>query len=177
MNEQSRLFEIAPDVMSEAQNNALEIIKGGRGFVPTPYKIWLHSPELAERMSTLGAYVNLSGSLQKREVEIVAVMVARHLSSPYVFETHLRLAAEAGLSETVVAALIDGFTPAFANPREQAVYEITQTGWDDQPASDASFAQAVDVLGRDGLAELLALIGYFTATSIAMKLHRVPLKT
>jgi 4-carboxymuconolactone decarboxylase len=74
----------------------------------------------------------------------------------------------------VIDALRDGRPPELATPRERAVYEIARTADDASPASDEVFADAVNALGRDGLADLLALIGYYTAVGLAMKLHRVP---
>jgi hypothetical protein len=37
------------------------------------------------------------------------------------------------------------------------------------------FATAVAALGDDGVAEVLALAGYFSAVSLAMKFYSVPL--
>ena len=37
------------------------------------------------------------------------------------------------------------------------------------------FERATKALGRNGLAEVLALFGYYSAVAIAMKLHRVPI--
>ncbi len=58
--------------------------------------------------------------------------------------------------------------------RERSVYEIATTANEPEPASDALFDKAVSVLGREGLSDLLALIGYYTAVGLAMKIHRVP---
>jgi hypothetical protein len=57
------------------------------------------------------------------------------------------------------------------------VYEIARTSDDPEPAPDELFNRAVAAIGRDGLADLLALIGYYTGVSVAMKLHRVPAAT
>jgi 4-carboxymuconolactone decarboxylase len=40
--------------------------------------------------------------------------------------------------------------------------------------SDAAFAEIEKALGRDGIAEVLALLGYYTAVALAMKVHDVP---
>ena len=36
------------------------------------------------------------------------------------------------------------------------------------------YDRAAKLLGREGLAEVLALLGYYSAVAMAMKLHRVP---
>jgi 4-carboxymuconolactone decarboxylase len=170
----SRLAKIAPDQLSAEQQAVVDAAASGRGFVPTPFQIWLHSPQLASCIERLGTYLTTSSSLSKREYEIAVVVVARRLASPYVFEAHLRGAASAGQPAEVIDALRAGTEPHLATARERAVYEVARTADEPEPASDAIFAQAVEALGRNGLADLLGLIGYYTAVSVAMKLHRVP---
>ena len=172
----SRISEIPPEQLSQEQSAVLEAVQRGRGFLPKPFLIWLHSPRLAERMEGLGTFLSTSSSLSHRELEIAVVVVARRLSSPFVFDAHLRGAAKAGHPPAVVDALRDGRVPELATARERAVYEIARTSDDAAPASDELFAEAVAALGREGLADLLALIGYYTAVAVAMKLHRVPVE-
>jgi 4-carboxymuconolactone decarboxylase len=170
----TRIAAIAPEDYTEVQAAAVADALGNRGFLPSPFQIWLHSPALAERIGALGTYLTTSSSLSKREYEIAVVVVARRLNSPYVYEAHLRGAEKAGNPPEVIGALREGRVPEFATARERAVYEIAATSEDSEPASDAIFDAAVAALGRDGLADLLGLIGYYTAVSVAMKLHRVP---
>ncbi len=62
----------------------------------------------------------------------------------------------------------------FASEREGVIYDVAINTYDPQPASDELFEHATRVLGRDGLAELIVLIGYYTSVALAMKMHRVP---
>jgi 4-carboxymuconolactone decarboxylase len=41
--------------------------------------------------------------------------------------------------------------------------------------SDADFAEIEAVLGRNGIAEVLVLLGYYTSVALAMKVHEVPI--
>jgi 4-carboxymuconolactone decarboxylase len=41
--------------------------------------------------------------------------------------------------------------------------------------SDAEFAELEKVLGRNGIAEVLVLLGYYTSVALAMKVHEVPI--
>ena len=40
---------------------------------------------------------------------------------------------------------------------------------------DAEFAEIETALGRNGVAEVLALLGYYTSLALAMKVHEVPI--
>jgi len=41
--------------------------------------------------------------------------------------------------------------------------------------SDAEFGEIETALGREGIAEVLVLIGYYTSVALAMKVHDVPI--
>ena len=40
----NRIRDIPEDQLSPAQKTAIEAVLGGRGRIPGPYRIWLHSP-------------------------------------------------------------------------------------------------------------------------------------
>jgi 4-carboxymuconolactone decarboxylase len=41
--------------------------------------------------------------------------------------------------------------------------------------SDAEFTELEKALGRNGIAEVLVLLGYYTSVALAMKVHEVPI--
>lgn len=170
----SLIADIAPEALTPDQAAVLASVEKGRGFVPRPFKIWLHSPKLAEYMEALGTFLNTSSSLSAREYEIAVVVVARRLASAFPFSAHLRNLEKAGHPKAVVEALRDGRAPILASEREAVIYEIARTSDDIEAASDELFERAVAALGRNGLADVIALIGYYTGVCLAMKLHRVP---
>lgn len=170
----SLIAEIAPEALTPDQAAVLAAAQKGRGFVPRPFKIWLHSPKLAECMEALGTYLNTNSSLSLREYEIAVVVVARRLASAFPLSAHLRNLEKAGHPAAVVEALREGRAPALATERERVIYEIARTSDDVEAATDELFERAVAALGRNGLADLIALIGYYTGVGLAMKLHRVP---
>ena len=169
----SRIQEIDQTQLNAAQRSALEAVSGGRGFLPTPYKVWLHSAGLVGPMEVLGTFLNKRGSLTAREVEIAVLVIARHWHSEMVFTGHARTAEDLGVSAESIRQIASGKPATFADPREQAVYDTAVAAESVQAPSNDTFARSVDALGRDGLAEVLALLGYFSAVSIAMKMHRV----
>ena len=170
----SRILEVAPEKLTAEQAAVLEAVQRGRGFLPTPFRIWLHSPKLAEHMEGLGTFLSTGSSLTEREYEIAVIIVARRLASAFPLDAHVRGALKAGHPPAVVDALREGRKPELATDRERAIYDIASTANDPEPASDEIFDRAVTALGREGLADLLGLIGYYTAVGVAMKLHRVP---
>jgi 4-carboxymuconolactone decarboxylase len=173
-NSTSRIQDIVPDQLSPQQEAVLEAVQSGRGFLPAPYRVWLHHAPIAERMERLGTYLNKRGLLTEREFEIAIVVVGQQLESPYVINAHLNALVRTGHPPEVVEAMRERRRPTFATAREGGIYDIAINTYDPQPASDELFEQATRVLGRDGLAELIVLIGYYTSVALAMKMHRVP---
>lgn len=170
----ARILELAPNELSPEQKAGIEAVIGGRGRLLTPYKIWLHSPTLMRALETLGTFLNKACSLSEREVELGIVLIAHHWHGAYVFAAHIRRLRELGVPEAVITAIAQAKTPDLADARERAIYDLAKAAEAPGPGSDAMFASAVKALGRNGLAEVLALFGYYSAVAIAMKLHRVP---
>jgi len=171
----SRIQEIPPEKLTAEQKKILDDVQRGRGRVPAPFKIWLHSPALATRIESLGTYLVTQSSLSAKEVELATVVLARHWRANYVLTAHIKMGREAGIPDAVLEAIKNDATPTLTDPRDKAVYEIAR-GFDQRVnASDELFERAVKVLGRNGVAELIALLGYYTAVGMAMKLHQVPI--
>src|SRR4029077_18393282 len=74
----SRIREIPPGQLTAPQKAAIDAVLGGRGRIPGPYKIWLHSPVMMQRLERLGTFLVNESSLTKREQELAIVCIARH---------------------------------------------------------------------------------------------------
>ena len=171
----TRIREIPPVQLSAAQKAAVEAVVGGRGRIPGPYKIWLHSPIMMQRLERLGTFLVNESSLKPREQELAILAIAAHWHGDYVFTVHARVAREQGVPDSVIEDIRAGRLPSLSDKREAAVVEIALTAADADPASDAVFARAVAALGEEGLADLLVYLGYYSSVAMAMKLHRVPI--
>ncbi|HXS40816.1 MAG TPA: hypothetical protein VN766_11575 [Stellaceae bacterium] len=171
----ARILEIPPGELSPEQKAGIEAVIGGRGRLLTPYKIWLYSPPLMRALETLGTFLNKACSLSEREVELCITLTAHHWHGAYVETVHARRLKELGVPEAALRAIADGKDPDFREPRERAIHELAKAAEKPGAGEDAMFERATKALGRNGLAEVLALFGYYSAVAIAMKLHRVPI--
>jgi 4-carboxymuconolactone decarboxylase len=175
MSDASRILEIPEDQYSAQQREAIDALLRGRGRLLTPYRVWIHSPQLALAMERLGTFLNKQSSLTTREVELGIVLTAHHWAGEYVREVHIKTCLGLGFPQAAMDAIRQGDRPMFDNPREQSVYDLWVLAQQPGAGSDTVFDTAVEHLGRTGVAEVLALFGYYSAVAIAMKLHRVPL--
>jgi 4-carboxymuconolactone decarboxylase len=174
-NIMNRLLDIPPEKLTAEQTTIFERLTAGRGRILGPYKIWIHSPTVASGMEHIGTYLNKRGSLSPREVEIGILVIAQHWDADYVRQAHIRLGKEVGLTQEQIDAVLAGRDPKFTDPHEQAVHKFAAALAAGSKMSDPEFAEVEKVLGRDGVAEVLVLIGYYTSVALGMKVHQVPI--
>jgi 4-carboxymuconolactone decarboxylase len=160
--------------MTEAQKAGVAALLAGRGRLLTPYKIWMHSPELMAAMEQLGTFLNKRSSLTEREVELGICLAAQRWAGEYVFAAHERMCLGLGFPQSVLDAIREDRLPDLPDARERAVYDIAKLASQPGAGDDAIFDNATAMLGREGLAEVICLLGYYSAVAIGMKLHRVP---
>lgn len=173
----NRIKEIPDNDMTAAQKKVFADLVAGRGKLLAPYKIWIHSPKLAAAMETIGTFLNKAGSLSEREVELIICIIANHWRGEYVWAAHVKRCLEIGYKQAVFDAMRAGQTPTFDHERERAIYDLAAISMAPGGGSDEVFARADKLLGRDGIAEVVGLLGYYSAVSMGMKLHRVPIPT
>jgi 4-carboxymuconolactone decarboxylase len=169
----SRLTELSPEELTEEQAGIFHRLVEGRGRILGPYKIWIHSPVVADSMERLGTFLNKRSSLSSREVEMMIILIARHWQSDYVMQAHLREGRRVGLSAQLLDDLATGRKPALDDGHERRVYQLAHALVHGSTLSDAEFDEIETVVGRQGIAEVLVLLGYYTSVALGMKVHAV----
>jgi 4-carboxymuconolactone decarboxylase len=170
-----RSTPLDPATLSEAQRRVYAATAASkRGTVPANVLAWLPSPELAQRAQHLGAFLRYDTSLEPRLSELAILVVARRWSAHYEWATHAVEAARAGLPDDVIAAIAARRTPALAEGVEQAVYDVAAELVADGVVADATFARADAAVGRQGLVELVGLVGYYTMVAMTLNAFEVP---
>jgi 4-carboxymuconolactone decarboxylase len=171
----NRILEIPPDKLTPEQGKVFEQLTAGRGRILGPYKIWIHSPTVAAGMEHIGTFLNKRSSLSTREVEIGILVIAQHWEGEYVKQAHIRMGKEAGLTQETIDAILAGRDPALSDPHERAVHRFAAALVAGTKLGDADFAEIEKALGREGIAEVLVLLGYYTSVALGMKVHEVPI--
>ncbi len=171
----NRLLEIPQDQLTPEQSKIFSQLVAGRGRILGPYKIWIHSPTVASGMEHIGTFLNKRSSLSTREVEIGILVIAQHWDADYVRQAHIKAGKAAGLSQETIDAVLAGRDPKLSDPHERAVHRFAVALVNKTKLSDAEFAEIERAIGREGIAEVLVLLGYYTSVSLGMKVHEVPI--
>ena len=150
------------------------IRNGPRGLVEGPLRVWLQSPEFAERAQALGAFCRYGTRLAPRLSELAILVVGAHWRSGFEWHVHAPIAARAGLSETVIAAIRAGDAPDFADADEQTVYAFARELVHSRKVSSAAYARMTQRFGVEAAVELVGVLGYYTLISMTINAFHVP---
>jgi 4-carboxymuconolactone decarboxylase len=183
-----RLPLLHPALLDDDQREVYEAITGGPrrtgrpaslrysdddGRLYGPFNAMLYSPAVGLALQELGAALRFRGRFTTRQREIATLVVAAHARSDYEWYAHERLAGQAGLTEEELAALRSGRDPVLADARERIVYEAARELVLDGDLSDPLYVEVVATLGRATVVELVALVGYYTALALQLRVFRV----
>ena len=171
----SRIPAVSFEDLTEDQQRVYNAIKSGpRGVVQGPLKVWLESPELADKSQALGAFCRYDTTLPPRLSELAIIITGAHWKAGFEWHVHAPIALQAGVEPAAVDAIRDGREPALTKQDEQVVYEFTTQLLRNREVSDETYAEAVEVLSYRSVVDLVGLLGYYGLISMTIKAFEVP---
>ena len=162
----SRLSQITREQVAEQHRGAFDevaAVPGGIGSGPT--SILKNSPEMAKRAMHLSDYLRNESSLPKKIQELAMLTAARAMDCQYIWNAHVAPGREEGLPAVLVDALRDNQPLPDLAADESAVVSLGLEFFKTHKVSQATFQTVLDQFGRQGFAELTALMGYFAMLS------------
>jgi 4-carboxymuconolactone decarboxylase len=171
-----RFPPLTPEQMAPQQKALMDKVTSGQiqGGTRGPLSVLLRSPVAAEGIVRYGEYVRFHSTLPMRLNELATLIVGRHWTSQFPFAVHHKAATQAGLSESIVAAIAKGKRPAGMQKDEEVVYNFVTRLLKTTQISDANFSVAKELLGERNLVELLGVIGYYQIVSMVLNTDRYP---
>jgi 4-carboxymuconolactone decarboxylase len=169
-----------PPVLDEAHLTAEQqavfddIRSGPRGLVEGPLRVWLQSPELAERAQKLGAFCRYGTRLPARLSELAIVTVGAHWRSGFEWSVHAPIAAKAGIDLDVLEAIRVGAQPSITRADERAVYRFSQELLETKRISEDAYNDVVKLVGTEGAVELVGILGYYTLICMTINAFEIP---
>jgi 4-carboxymuconolactone decarboxylase len=181
-----RLDLIPPAELAPAQRDLYDAITGGpragqAGTVPIadadgrllgPFAVMLLSPEVGNAMQQVGAKIRFGTTLTGRERELAILAVAGAARSDFERLAHEPAARALGLAQQQIDAVLAGRIPDGLSADEAAVGRLARVMTADRTLSDQDYADGVAALGRERLAELTWLVGYYGALALALAVFR-----
>jgi 4-carboxymuconolactone decarboxylase len=171
-----RLPKLDPATMDERQREVHDAIMRKRGKVGAPYRVWLNSPDLCEKVEALGAYARWECSLPEKLREFALLLAARHFDAQYSWNEHVDKAAEAGIAPEIVRAVAEKRAPRFKDEGEKAFYDFATELLQNHFVSAATFARAQAMFGARGLVDIVGCLGNFSMLAMCLNAFEVDLQ-
>jgi 4-carboxymuconolactone decarboxylase len=138
-----------------------DAIAQSRGAVGGPWRALLHSPELAQRTMHLGSYVRFESSLDRRLLELSALVTARELECKHEWAAHIGHAEKAGIAMETVRAVYEKKGAEHFTAEDAQVVSFVREILRSHRVSETTFQALYGRLGEKGFVELAATVGYY----------------
>jgi 4-carboxymuconolactone decarboxylase len=172
----SRVPDLDPEKLSPEQRKVYDaIVAGPRGGVVGPLRVWLQSPELADRAQALGAFCRFGTSLPPRLSELAILVIGAHWQAAFEWRAHAPIGLKAGLDASTIEAIRVGKQPNLTKSDEAAVYAFATELLDTRKVSDVTYKRAVAELSLTAVVELVGVLGYYGLVSMTINAFEVPL--
>ncbi|WP_436888294.1 carboxymuconolactone decarboxylase family protein [Nocardiopsis dassonvillei] len=162
--------------MDERQKEVAGRIAGRRGAVRGPFRVWLHSPELCDRVEALGAFARFDSSLPEHLRELSLLLAARHFDAQYSWNAHADKAVEAGIPAEAVQAIAERREPEFGDERDEAFYRFCTELLRDHFVGEETFRRAEKHFGARGLVDAVGSLGNFSMLAMCLNAFEVDLQ-
>jgi 4-carboxymuconolactone decarboxylase len=170
---QTRMPPIPEGSLTDEQKAAVAEFEEVRGPLSGPWHVLVRSPGMLNPARSLSDYVRFASSLPPRLSEFVILITAREWTSQYEWNAHHGLAMRGGLDPDVAAALAEGRRPEGMAADEQAVYDFCIELHRNHGVSDATYARALELLGEEGIVDMIGLSGWYTLVSMTLNVARI----
>jgi 4-carboxymuconolactone decarboxylase len=170
-----RFDEVDPAAMTGAQRELYQLYTTGPRVAPAspfsligadgrlvgPPAVWVISPVFGKALQQIGSAVRFGSQLPLRAREIAILLVGHHHRSAFELYAHELAGAAAGLSADDLTALSTNDEPADLSEVETVVFRTTLRILGHGTLDDDEYRGAVELLGTEGLLELVTIVGYY----------------
>lgn len=170
----SRLPLVEREAMDEQGKKFYDTVTGphSRTLVGLqgPSGIWLHSPELGERMRAVNQYLRYETALERRLTELAILVTARELDNQFEWTAHEPVALKEGLDPGIIDAVKYRKPTSGLGTKEALIIDLGRKLFRERRVDPETFAHALEAFGPRGIVELAAVMGNYAGTAIMLNL-------
>lgn len=139
-----------------------------------PFPAMLHFPQFGVPALLLHRSLSAEARLPKTVREVAILTVGAAFGARYQIYAHEITAAEVGLAPSQIATLAAGGCPATLTDEETMGHEVARALAAGRILPASTYDRAVELLGRDGVGELVFLIGGYGLIAMVLNAFDVP---
>jgi 4-carboxymuconolactone decarboxylase len=171
----TRLPEVSHrDALPEEHRGVYDYLVQTRGRVSTSMAVLLHSPDLTGLIAQVGTYIRFESPLLARVREVAALASSSELQNAYEEAMHTASALSAGAGEATVQAIKAGAALDQIDLEDQLPVRCARELLRDKQLSQATFDEALQQYGEQGVVDLFATIGYYAMLACLHNAFEVP---
>lgn len=133
-----------------------------------PSSIRIYSPQVAEALRMENDYLRVESGMDPQIKELAILITVRELDSQYVWTSHEPQARAAGVSQEVLDAIKYRGPLTGLGEKESVIIQLGREAVGEHKVSPETFARALELLGRQGLVNVVALMGNYAANAILL---------
>ena len=171
-----RLPKLTPETMTPRQRELADKIGGKRGKVGAPYQVWLYSPELCERVESLGSYHRWESSIAPKYRELCLMIPARFFDAQYSWNAHIDAALKEGVLPETLQAIAERRDPPFKDDEERVFYAFVMEVLENHFVKQETFDAARKAFGVQGIVDIIGAVGTFSMLAMLLNTFEVDLQ-
>jgi 4-carboxymuconolactone decarboxylase len=133
-----------------------------------PGAIRQYSPPVAESMTAVNDYLRRKSGLDNRLVELAILVTAREMDCVYVWTAHEPAAQKAGLQQDIIDIVKNRRPVAKLAEKDAVIVQLGREAFGKHKVSSDTFARAEKQFGKQGLVNIVALMGDYAATTLLL---------
>jgi len=156
------------DVYPETGNRFPAIRTGLTPDAFGPGPIRQYSPSVAEPMTAVNEYLRRKAGLDNRLVELAILVTAREMDCVYVWTAHEPAAQKAGLQQEIIDVVKYRRPLTKLAEQDASIVQLGREAFGKHKVSSDTFARAEKQFGKQGLVNIVALMGDYAATTLLL---------
>ena len=125
------------------------------------------------RLQRLGEYLRYDAPWPPALREMLILMTAQAHRQSYEWSVHEPIARREGLAAPIITAIAAGTRPDPMSQDEARIYDFVTELAQTRRVTDATYANAVDSVGEQGVIDTIGLAGYYGTLAMLMNATNV----
>ena len=171
-----RLPTLEYEKLTPRQKESWDRHSARRETVRGPYTVWMHDPDLMDKVSAISNYFRFDCALPVKLREFGILVTARYWDAQFSWNAHVDKARDAGVPDDVIRDLAANREPNFRADDERVFYEFAMEALENHFVSEKTFEEAKKIFGTKGVVDLIGAVGYFSMLQICLNSAEVDLQ-
>jgi len=165
----TRLPQLTRDDLDAEGQAVYDSIVGTRPAPgPGPVGVSLYSPKIADVWNELNNYLRNDSVIGRGFFELAVLVAAYEIEQQFEYTGHEPAALEFGISRAAVDAVKDNRPITGLPAKESIVIDVGRQLLRDHALDAATFDQAVELFGRQGVVELITTMGDYVMVGMVL---------